>query len=151
MWCSHSHLRVSAQIMSHSTASRKNGHRHNCAIYLFLDSMTICSRILWCTTCALTKYTPLFLMNGPCLSPHFKKVCLARCVSSPFLAQVTDTQDLFCHLQHMEYRLRRFTMFNQICRFPYCWSNLSSAHRSRTDPSDFLKNGFSKPLGTKND
>ena len=34
--------------------------------------------------CALTKYTPFFLIRGSRLSPYFKKGSLARCVSVPF-------------------------------------------------------------------
>ena len=34
--------------------------------------------------CALTKYTPFFLIRGSRPSPYFKKGSLARCVSVPF-------------------------------------------------------------------
>ena len=52
-------------------------------------------------TDALTKYTPFLLVKGSRLSPHFRNVSLARCVSIP-RSQVTDTQDRLRHLHHTE-------------------------------------------------
>ena len=70
------------------------------------------------------------------------------CFNSIF-AQVTDTQDRFCHVWHM--KLISFQMIskilNQICLFLKPWSALPSAPRSRTEPSDCSRADSPNHLG----
>ena len=67
---------------------------------------------------------------------HLVQVLLHEVCFNSIVAQVTDTQDRYCHVYHME--LISFQMIsNSLTRFFFClpWSVLPSAPRSRTEPS----------------
>ena len=54
------------------------------------------------TVCALTKYTPPFLINSSCPSPKLREGFLCQvCLNSVF-TQPTYTQDRLRHVHHME-------------------------------------------------
>ena len=63
---------------------------------------------------ALTKYTPLFLINGSCPSPNLKKDFFAKCVSTPCShPQATYTQDRLRRVHHMKIIPFRLTTNSQ--------------------------------------
>ena len=71
-----------------------------------------------CTIFALTKYTPLFLIKGSCVSPHFKAGCLYRCVSIPCShRQLTLRVSFVTSTTWKSYYLGWLPVLNQICFF----------------------------------
>ena len=92
------------------------------------------------TVCALTKYTPPFLISGSCPSPNLKKDFFARCVSTPFSLR---------HVHHMEIVLFRPTANFEpdlslsvfLERFSVCSSETGCTIR-------LFQFGVPKPLGT---
>ena len=100
------------------------------------------------TVCALTKFTPSFLLNGSCPSPNLKKDFFARCVSTPCShRQLTLRIGFGTFTTWKSYSFVRPQNFNQICRFPYSWSGFPLAPLRQVVPSDCSIFDFPNHLG----
>ena len=100
------------------------------------------------TVCALTNYTPPFVISGSCPSPNLKKDFFARIVSTPF-SDTTYTQDRFRHVHHMEIVPFRLTANFQRDLSLSVFIERFSVYSSETCYTIRLfYSGVSKPLGT---